>query len=174
MGECGCDPAGRVSCKSLLSLRSSQGGEPLEPSCLVGHVASAPKEQNLTTLFSDGENGQVCSPSVPSPRGSRGLRGRAGRPSGRGAASWASLRSHARPFTRCLRSLLPFLVFLWMGGGASASPVHYNLSYFKSQGLKNDFVRNILWTFEDIHMLVGSNMPIFGGGRYPAVSLRLR
>uniref|UniRef100_A0AAR2JRY6 Erythroid differentiation regulatory factor 1 n=1 Tax=Pygocentrus nattereri TaxID=42514 RepID=A0AAR2JRY6_PYGNA len=42
------------------------------------------------------------------------------------------------------------------------------------QGLKNDFVRNILWTFEDIHMLVGSNMPIFGGGRYPAVSLRLR
>lgn len=42
------------------------------------------------------------------------------------------------------------------------------------KGLKNDFVRNILWTFEDIHMLVGSNMPIFGGGRYPAVSLRLR
>lgn len=25
-----------------------------------------------------------------------------------------------------------------------------------------------------IHVLVGSNMPIFGGGRYPAVSLRLR
>ncbi|KAK2824418.1 hypothetical protein Q5P01_021593 [Channa striata] len=43
-----------------------------------------------------------------------------------------------------------------------------------SQGLKNDFVRNIMWTFEDIHMLVGSNMPIFGGGRYPAVSLKLR
>ncbi|XP_049502554.1 erythroid differentiation-related factor 1 isoform X4 [Panthera uncia] len=78
---------------------SGQGSEPLEPSYIVGHVASAPKEQNLTTLFNDGEN---------------------------------------------------------------------------SQGLKNDFVRNILWTFEDIHMLVGSNMPIFGGGRYPAVSLRLR
>ncbi|XP_077619041.1 erythroid differentiation-related factor 1, partial [Crocuta crocuta] len=78
---------------------SSQGSEPLEPSYIVGHVASAPTEQNLTTLFNDGEN---------------------------------------------------------------------------SQGLKNDFVRNILWTFEDIHMLVGSNMPIFGGGRYPAVSLRLR
>ncbi|XP_033035401.1 erythroid differentiation-related factor 1 isoform X3 [Trachypithecus francoisi] len=78
---------------------SSQGSEPLEPSYIVGHVASAPKEQNLTTLFNDGEH---------------------------------------------------------------------------SQGLKNDFVRNILWTFEDIHMLVGSNMPIFGGGRYPAVSLRLR
>lgn len=51
---------------------------------------------------------------------------------------------------------------------------YYNLSCFKLKGLKNDFVRNILWTFEDIHMLVGSNMPIFGGGRYPAVSLRLR
>ncbi|NWU94141.1 EDRF1 factor, partial [Upupa epops] len=78
---------------------SNQGNVPLESSYVVGHVASAPKEQNLTPLFSDGEN---------------------------------------------------------------------------SQGLKNDFVRNILWTFEDIHMLVGSNMPIFGGGRYPAVSLRLR
>ncbi|XP_060697987.1 erythroid differentiation-related factor 1 isoform X2 [Hemiscyllium ocellatum] len=44
----------------------------------------------------------------------------------------------------------------------------------QEHGLKNDFVRNILWTFEDIHMLVGSNMPIFGGGKYPAVSLRLR
>ncbi|KAG9469815.1 hypothetical protein GDO78_019604 [Eleutherodactylus coqui] len=41
-----------------------------------------------------------------------------------------------------------------------------------NQGLKNDFVRNILWTFEDIHMLVGSNMPIFGGGRYPAVRVK--
>ncbi|KFO38264.1 Erythroid differentiation-related factor 1 [Fukomys damarensis] len=78
---------------------SGQESEPLEPSYIVGQVASASKEQNLSTLFNDGEN---------------------------------------------------------------------------SQGLKNDFVRNILWTFEDIHMLVGSNMPIFGGGRYPAVSLRLR
>uniref|UniRef100_A0A8C0YPB6 Erythroid differentiation regulatory factor 1 n=1 Tax=Cyprinus carpio carpio TaxID=630221 RepID=A0A8C0YPB6_CYPCA len=65
----------------------------------LGHVSSVPKEQNLPTLFNEGEN---------------------------------------------------------------------------SQDLRNDFVRNILWTFEDIHMLVGSNMPIFGGGRYPAVSLRLR
>lgn len=46
--------------------------------------------------------------------------------------------------------------------------------FFFLQGLRNDFVRNIMWTFEDIHMLVGSNMPIFGGGRYPAVSLKLR
>uniref|UniRef100_H3A848 Erythroid differentiation regulatory factor 1 n=1 Tax=Latimeria chalumnae TaxID=7897 RepID=H3A848_LATCH len=76
-----------------------QGSVPFEISYMLGHVASATKEQNLTTLFNEGENSQ--------------------------------------------------------------------------KGLKNDFVRNILWTFEDIHMLVGSNMPIFGGGRYPAVSLRL-
>ncbi|XP_060624598.2 erythroid differentiation-related factor 1 isoform X2 [Anolis sagrei] len=102
------DEAGRVSWPAPFEMPSSlsedastsnQGSVPFEPSYVVGHVASAPKEQNLTTLFNDGEN---------------------------------------------------------------------------SQGLKNDFVRNILWTFEDIHMLVGSNMPIFGGGRYPAVSLRLR
>lgn len=30
----------------------------------MGHVASAPKEQNLTTLFNDGENSQVCFPGV--------------------------------------------------------------------------------------------------------------
>ncbi|XP_042313535.1 erythroid differentiation-related factor 1 isoform X5 [Sceloporus undulatus] len=102
------DDAGRVSWPAPFEMPSSlsedastsnQGSVPFEPSYVVGHVASAPKEQNVTTLFNDGEN---------------------------------------------------------------------------SQGLKNDFVRNILWTFEDIHMLVGSNMPIFGGGRYPAVSLRLR
>lgn len=52
--------------------------------------------------------------------------------------------------------------------------VLYTLMSHGLQGLRNDFVRNIMWTFEDIHMLVGSNMPIFGGGRYPAVSLRLR
>ncbi|XP_029376713.1 erythroid differentiation-related factor 1 isoform X2 [Echeneis naucrates] len=71
----------------------------LDSKFALGQVASVPKEQNLPTLFNEGEN---------------------------------------------------------------------------SQGLRNDFVRNIMWTFEDIHMLVGSNMPIFGGGRYPAVSLRLR
>ncbi|XP_075699216.1 erythroid differentiation-related factor 1 isoform X2 [Rhinoderma darwinii] len=67
---------------------------------------------------------------------------------------------------------------LLVGHVASAAKEHSLPSLFidreNSQGLKNDFVRNILWTFEDIHMLVGSNMPIFGGGRYPAVSLRLR
>uniref|UniRef100_A0A8C8ESI4 EDRF1 N-terminal domain-containing protein n=1 Tax=Oncorhynchus tshawytscha TaxID=74940 RepID=A0A8C8ESI4_ONCTS len=40
---------------------------------------------------------------------------------------------------------------------------------------ENDFVRNIFWMFEDIHMLVGSNMPIFGEGCYPAcVTRRLK
>ncbi|CAI5654418.1 erythroid differentiation-related factor 1 isoform X5 [Oreochromis niloticus] len=71
----------------------------VDSSFALGQVTSVPKEQNLPTIFNEGENGQ---------------------------------------------------------------------------GLRNDFVRNIMWTFEDIHMLVGSNMPIFGGGRYPAVSLRLR
>jgi hypothetical protein len=31
-----------------------------------------------------------------------------------------------------------------------------------------------VWKFEDTKMLIGSNMPIFGGGKYPAVSLRLK
>lgn len=35
-------------------------------------------------------------------------------------------------------------------------------------------LRNLLWTFENIQMLVGSNMPIFGDAKHPAVSLRLR
>ncbi|CAG4973536.1 unnamed protein product [Colias eurytheme] len=36
------------------------------------------------------------------------------------------------------------------------------------------FNRNVLWTFEDIHMLIGSNLPIFGDKDRPCVSLRLR
>ncbi|XP_037967622.2 erythroid differentiation-related factor 1 [Plutella xylostella] len=34
--------------------------------------------------------------------------------------------------------------------------------------------RNVLWTFEDIQMLIGSDLPIFGGNDRPCVSLRLR
>lgn len=45
--------------ESLMPLCFSQGSVPLESSYVVGHVASAPKEQNLTTLFSDGESSQV-------------------------------------------------------------------------------------------------------------------
>lgn len=36
------------------------------------------------------------------------------------------------------------------------------------------FLRNVLWNFEDITMLIGTDMPIFGGGTQPCVSLRLR
>lgn len=34
--------------------------------------------------------------------------------------------------------------------------------------------RNVVWTFEDIQMLIGTDIPIFGGGTHPCISLRLR
>lgn len=94
--------------------------------------------------------------------------------------SWNSLSKHLCDLLASSLALtysVSFVFFfLWITGGNYSGPVYPVIFpfYFKSKGLKNDFVRNILWTFEDIHMLVGSNMPIFGGGRYPAVSLRLR
>ncbi|XP_050357401.1 erythroid differentiation-related factor 1 isoform X2 [Nymphalis io] len=39
---------------------------------------------------------------------------------------------------------------------------------------EKSFNRNVLWTFEEIHMLIGSNLPIFGDKDRPCVSLRLR
>uniref|UniRef100_A0A1A9URR3 Erythroid differentiation-related factor 1 n=1 Tax=Glossina austeni TaxID=7395 RepID=A0A1A9URR3_GLOAU len=36
------------------------------------------------------------------------------------------------------------------------------------------FQRNVVWTFEDIRMLIGTDMPIFGGPNRPCISLRLR
>ncbi|XP_058451022.1 erythroid differentiation-related factor 1 [Malaya genurostris] len=36
------------------------------------------------------------------------------------------------------------------------------------------FNRNVVWTFEDIRMLIGTDMPIFGGTNRPCISLRLR
>ncbi|KAJ9579565.1 hypothetical protein L9F63_004750 [Diploptera punctata] len=36
------------------------------------------------------------------------------------------------------------------------------------------FARNVVWTFEDIQMLIGTDMPIFGGATHPCISLRLR
>ena len=36
-----------------------------------------------------------------------------------------------------------------------------------------DFARTLLWNFEDIKMLIGSDMPIFGDKDHPSVSLRL-
>ncbi|CAL7938419.1 unnamed protein product [Xylocopa violacea] len=38
----------------------------------------------------------------------------------------------------------------------------------------HNFARNILWTFENIQMLIGTDMPIFGGQTHPCISLRLR
>lgn len=34
--------------------------------------------------------------------------------------------------------------------------------------------RNVVWTFEDIRMLIGTDMAIFGGSTRPCISLRLR
>lgn len=38
---------------------------------------------------------------------------------------------------------------------------------------KQRFTQNVTWTFEDIRMLLGSNLPIFGNDSHPAVSIRL-
>ncbi|KAK4320433.1 hypothetical protein Pmani_008707 [Petrolisthes manimaculis] len=35
------------------------------------------------------------------------------------------------------------------------------------------FTSNVVWNFEDLHMLNGTNLPIFGEGTHPCVSLRL-
>ncbi|XP_059087903.1 erythroid differentiation-related factor 1-like [Tigriopus californicus] len=37
----------------------------------------------------------------------------------------------------------------------------------------HDFARNLVWNFEDIRMLIGSDLPIFGDADHPSVSLRL-
>ncbi|ESO04115.1 hypothetical protein HELRODRAFT_173203 [Helobdella robusta] len=34
--------------------------------------------------------------------------------------------------------------------------------------------RTLVWNFEDIRMLIGTDLPIFGGGTHPCVSLKLR
>jgi hypothetical protein len=51
-------------------------------------------------------------------------------------------------------------------------PLHSNLPS-SSQKDKHEYARNILWNFEDIRMLIGSDMPIFGDQDHPSVSLRL-
>ena len=51
---------------------------------------------------------------------------------------------------------------------------HYYSSMFVMQPKASEFARHVLWEFEDLRMLIGSDLPIFGGGKYPAVSLRLR
>ncbi|XP_013404698.1 erythroid differentiation-related factor 1 [Lingula anatina] len=37
-----------------------------------------------------------------------------------------------------------------------------------------EFQRTVIWNFEDIRMLIGTDLPIFGGEARPCVSLRLR
>uniref|UniRef100_H2ZLP7 EDRF1 N-terminal domain-containing protein n=1 Tax=Ciona savignyi TaxID=51511 RepID=H2ZLP7_CIOSA len=49
----------------------------------------------------------------------------------------------------------------------------FKTQYF-AQDIEDSFERTICWSFEDLQMLLGTNMPIFGGGEYPAVSLKLR
>lgn len=39
---------------------------------------------------------------------------------------------------------------------------------------KHTYNRNVVWTFEDIRMLIGTDMAIFGGNSRPCISLRLR
>lgn len=39
---------------------------------------------------------------------------------------------------------------------------------------QNDDRSNVFWTFENIKMLIGSNLPIFGDENRPAITLRLR
>lgn len=38
----------------------------------------------------------------------------------------------------------------------------------------HNFSRNVVWTFEDIQMLLGTDIPIFGGSTHPCISLKLR
>ena len=41
------------------------------------------------------------------------------------------------------------------------------------RGGNHNFARNLIWNFENLRMLIGSDMPIFGDEEHPAVSLRL-
>jgi len=38
----------------------------------------------------------------------------------------------------------------------------------------HNFARNVVWIFENIQMLIGTDMSIFGGQTHPCISLRLR
>ncbi|CAF5142874.1 unnamed protein product, partial [Rotaria magnacalcarata] len=43
-----------------------------------------------------------------------------------------------------------------------------------SKSSPSPFQRTVNWTFENMKMLIGSDLPIFGDEQHPAVSLRLR
>jgi len=40
--------------------------------------------------------------------------------------------------------------------------------------MQSDHQRTVVWTFEDLHMLIGTDLPIFGGSTHPCISLKLR
>ncbi|KAG0727137.1 Erythroid differentiation-related factor 1 [Chionoecetes opilio] len=42
------------------------------------------------------------------------------------------------------------------------------------QASSQTYTRTVVWNFEDLHLLIGTDLPIFGGGNHPCVSLRLR
>jgi hypothetical protein len=44
----------------------------------------------------------------------------------------------------------------------------------RSNVRSSPFQRTVNWTFENMKMLIGSDLPIFGDDKHPAVSLRLR
>ena len=44
----------------------------------------------------------------------------------------------------------------------------------RTSSTSSPFQRTVNWTFENMKILIGSDMPIFGDEKHPAVSLRLR
>lgn len=46
--------------------------------------------------------------------------------------------------------------------------------HFSSIQLPQPFHYNVEWSVKDVHMLLGSDLPIFGIGEHPAITLRLR
>ena len=44
----------------------------------------------------------------------------------------------------------------------------------RTSSTSSPFQRTVNWTFENMKMLIGSDLPIFGDEKHPAVSLRLR
>lgn len=51
--------------------------------------------------------------------------------------------------------------------------VVYCVNYFLIQAAGSQTHRDVLWTFEDIKMLIGTDLPVFCDDSY-CVSLRLR
>jgi len=51
--------------------------------------------------------------------------------------------------------------------------IHPSRATADGESCSKDFARTLLWNFEDIRMLIGSDMPIFGDKEHPSVSLRL-